>query len=105
MNVYLDDIRPCPSGFHLARTAKECIDLIQSGKGKLQTLSLDYNLGLGNPTGYTVAQYIVDNNTYAKQIIIHSANPFGRMKMFKLLHHHKPKHVKLSIRPASLFLA
>lgn len=98
MNVYLDDKRPCPSGFHLARTAKECITLIKSNK--IATLSLDYNLGYGNPTGYEVVKYMIANHLYPRKIIIHSASAFGRKRMFKLLQKHKPQHVSIYIRPA-----
>lgn len=97
MNVYLDDKRPCPPGFRLARTVKECIELIKSNK--IATLSLDYNLGYGNPTGYEVVKYMIANHRYARKIIIHSASPFGRKRMFKMLQKHKPRHVFIYIRP------
>lgn len=98
MNVYLDDKRPCPEGFHLARTVKECIALIKSNK--VETLSLDYNLGYGKPKGYEVVKYMIANQVYARKIIIHSASPFGRKRMFKLLQKHKPRQVSIYIRPA-----
>lgn len=101
VNLFLDDIRPCPKGFLLARNAKECIKLLQLKK--INILSLDHDLGLGQPTGYDVVQYMVTHKRYAKQIIIHSANPFGRRRMFELLSHHLPKKVELKIQPLPLF--
>lgn len=97
MNVYLDDKRPCPPDFLLVRTAKECIALIKNNK--LATISLDYNLGRGNPTGYEVAKYMSANNVYANTIIIHSADSVGRKRMARLLRKHMPEHVLLIIRP------
>ncbi|MCZ8515330.1 cell division protein FtsJ [Paenibacillus filicis] len=101
INVYLDDMRPCPKGFILARTVESCIELISSKK--LDTLSLDHDLGFGKPSGYEVVKFMIANKIYAKKIIIHSANPFGRLRMFNLLVKNKPKEVELYIRPEPLF--
>ncbi|MEK8132942.1 cyclic-phosphate processing receiver domain-containing protein [Paenibacillus filicis] len=103
INVYLDDIRPCPQGYQLARSVESCMELIRSKK--LDTLSLDHDLGFGKPSGYELVKFMVANNIYAKKIIIHSANPFGRLRMFKLLQKHKPKEVELYIRPEPLFFS
>ncbi|WP_424768950.1 cyclic-phosphate processing receiver domain-containing protein [Paenibacillus sp. sgz302251] len=97
MNVFLDDKRRCPSVYMPARSADECIRLIKSGS--IDTLSLDYNLGRGNPTGYTVVEYMTDHRTYPRRIIIHSASPSGRARMYRHLKKHKPSGVQLLIRP------
>jgi hypothetical protein len=101
ISVYLDDIRPCPEGYILARSVEACMEIIRSKK--LHTLSLDHDLGFGQPSGYELVKYLVANNIYAKKIIIHSANPWGRLRMYKLLAKHKPKEVELYIRPEPLF--
>ncbi|CAM4321901.1 cyclic-phosphate processing receiver domain-containing protein [Paenibacillus alkaliterrae] len=98
MDVFLDDKRRCPPGFCLVRTAKDCIALLKTNT--IATLSLDYNLGYGKPTGYEVAKYMTANNVYADKIIIHSADSLGRHRMFRLLQKHKPEHVLIYIRPA-----
>ncbi|MFB0841482.1 cyclic-phosphate processing receiver domain-containing protein [Paenibacillus oleatilyticus] len=101
MNVYLDDLRPCPKGFKLARSVEQCIDLMKAGP--VNILSLDHDLGLGKASGYDLVKYMVAKGLYAKkEIIIHSANPIGRHLMWTLLHKHKPNHVKLSVRPEPL---
>ncbi|WP_248925531.1 cyclic-phosphate processing receiver domain-containing protein [Paenibacillus hamazuiensis] len=97
MNVFLDDTRPNPPGFKLARTAAEAIQYLKTGK--VSVLSLDFDLGTLPVTGYDVVRYIVENHIYPKQIIIHSANPFGRQKMLGLLLKHKPASVKVSVSP------
>ena len=43
IHVYLDDLRPCPQGFALAKDAKECISLLQ--EFEVDILSLDHDLG------------------------------------------------------------
>lgn len=101
INVFLDDLRPCPKGFKFAQTAKECIKLIR--ENKVNILSLDHDLGFGTPSGFEVVNYIVNNKTYPKKIIIHSANPFGRLRMYNLLIRYKPEKVILLVQPKPLF--
>ena len=43
IHVYLDDLRPCPQGFTLAKDVKECISLLQ--ECEVDILSLDHDLG------------------------------------------------------------
>jgi hypothetical protein len=99
INVYLDDLRPAPQGFVRVKTVEECIEILETRE--VGILSLDHDLGVGEPTGYDLAKYIVRHNLFPKQaIIIHSANPFGRLNMYRLLKRHKPRHVELYINPA-----
>lgn len=95
MKLFLDDRRPCPAGYRLARSAKECIALLQTNE--ITVLSLDYNLGIGQPKGYTVAKYIAVNAVYPPKIIIHSNDRSGRMRMYRLLRKHMPNQASISI--------
>lgn len=97
INVFLDDNRISPPGFKLARTADQAIRYLSTEQ--VNILSLDYNLGTSPVTGYDVVRYMVDKRIYPPQIIIHSANPFGRRKMLDLLMAHKPPSVKVTVRP------
>jgi len=102
MKIFLDDLRPCPKGFRLAKTVNECLKLIKNNK--IDVISLDHDLGFGQPSGFEVVKYMVRNKIYASKIIIHSANPFGRMRMYRLLKQNKPKNVSLIIQPEPLYL-
>lgn len=93
INVYLDDMRRCPQGFVLAKSATECIILLQ--ESEVNILSLDHDLGWDEPTGYEVVKFIVEQRIFPKEIYIHTANPVGRMNMFQLLYRYKPEEVKL----------
>ena len=73
-------------------------------RNKVKILSLDYNLGFGQPNGMDLVRYMVAHNLYAKKIIIHSANPFGRFKMYFMLDANKPKHVSLTISPKPIYV-
>jgi hypothetical protein len=97
INVFLDDTRPCPKGFYLARTVEQCVQYLNNYK--IDVLSLDHDLGFQQPTGFDLAKYMVSRRLFANQIIIHSANPIGSLRMFCLLNQHKPKHVSLYVRP------
>lgn len=97
INVFLDDRRSAPQGFHLARTAEQCIRLLRSES--IGILSLDYNLGSKAVTGYRVAKHMVRSRIYPGRIVIHSNSPKGRAKMYRLLKRHKPKNVPIFIRP------
>ncbi len=95
IHVYLDDLRPCPKGFVLARNAAECIELLRSCE--IDVLSLDHDLGWDEPTGYDVAQYIVESGKYPRDIYMHSSSAMGRSNMFQLLYKHKPEDVMVHI--------
>lgn len=91
INVYLDDFRPCPKGFVLARNMEECLTLL--GNCKVNILSLDHDLGIGEPTGYDLVRQMVERGYYANEIYLHSSSASGRMNMYQLLMKHKPEHV------------
>lgn len=98
MNLYLDDLRPCPKHFTLAKNYNEAINLLNTHH--FNFISLDHDLG-EKYTGYDVALYMVTNNIWpSNTIYIHSANPTGRFNMIKLLKQHAPPHVKIQNGPA-----
>ncbi|HEY1065437.1 MAG TPA: cyclic-phosphate processing receiver domain-containing protein [Pirellulales bacterium] len=58
MNLWLDDVRPMPSGFDLhVVTAAQAIAALATGGGR--KISLDHDLGdAANGSGYEVAKWI-----------------------------------------------
>lgn len=81
MKLWLDDLRPKPSGYDAhAKTAEECIDIIE--KNNVIVLSLDHDLGT-KATGYDVACHIEKNAHRIKPMMIqiHSANQGGAKRM------------------------
>lgn len=93
MHVYMDDFRPCPPGFVLARDIEECLLLLE--EGDIEVLSLDYDLGWGQPTGLDLVQRMINSGLYAKEIYLHSSSPTGRLHMYQLLSQHVPDRVLL----------
>lgn len=97
INVYLDDFRPCPKGFVLARNVEECLLLL--GNCKVDILSLDHDLGIGEPTGFDLVKQMVEKGYYANEIYLHSSSRSGRMNMYELLQQHKPDNVIIYEHP------
>ncbi|MBB3110351.1 hypothetical protein FHS18_002418 [Paenibacillus phyllosphaerae] len=97
MNVYLDDFRPCPEGFVLAKNAEECILLL--GSEDVDILSLDFDLGWGQPTGLAVVQYLVESGRYPKQVYLHTSSPSGKMQMYHMLYRNAPQTVRIHNGP------
>ena len=93
IHVYLDDYRHCPKGFVLARNAEECKLLIDDEE--IDVLSLDYDLGWGNPTGYEVVRHIVEHGVYPRRIYLHTSSVLGRNQMYELLSAQLPRTTEL----------
>ncbi|MEK3881324.1 cyclic-phosphate processing receiver domain-containing protein [Paenibacillus sp. PL2-23] len=93
IHVYLDDYRSCPAGFVLARTAEECKLLIRHER--IDILSLDYDLGWGQPTGFDVVRYLTDAGRYPKRIYLHTSSAAGKGHMYQHLSQHVPAQCQL----------
>lgn len=91
INVYLDDVRPCPQGFTVARSAEECLLLL--AVSDVDLLSLDFELGLGQPNGLAVVHGIITSGKYPKEIYVHSSSLMGRAQMVLHLRAAKPEGV------------
>jgi hypothetical protein len=88
MKVYLDDLREAPDGWTRAHTAEQVIDLLRSKEVSVEALSLDNDLGDGQPEGFTVLDWleeaVYNDNTFpVPEITIHSCNPV-RIKYMQL---------------------
>ena len=84
INLFLDDLRPCPPNFTLARTYHEAIELFHTHH--VNILSLDHDLGcdeLGRllETGYDFVKWFVDSGYSCNEIRFHTANPIGKQNM------------------------
>jgi hypothetical protein len=113
INVFLDDLRPAPEGFVLAKTVEEAIELVSFQR--VNILSLDHDLGgedgSYDKTGYDFCKWLAEEWLVYKErglfdvviapkyIYIHTSNPSGRYNMTALLQHYKPPQVKLYAHP------
>lgn len=75
-DVYLDDERNTPPGWHRCHHVWEVIALIKAGE--VRKLSLDHDLGDGEKTGYHLCLWMIENNRWpTEKPTVHSANPVG----------------------------
>jgi hypothetical protein len=102
INLFLDDLRPCPEGFMLARNVKEAMYYMKNYH--INILSLDHDLGENEPTGYDFTIWMVGYGMWADKIYLHTSNPVGRANMYQLLDRYKPDNVKLYRSPMPNYL-
>lgn len=84
LKLWLDDERPAPAGWTLAKTAADAIDLLRSGD--VSEVSPDHDLGDDIAgTGYDVLNWlereVVERGFRAPIMHVHTANPPARMRM------------------------
>lgn len=91
INVFLDDVRRCPEGFVPARSADECLLLL--AECDVNVLSLDFELGLGQPNGLSVVHGMIATARYPKQVFVHSSSMMGRAQMVRALREASPRGV------------
>ncbi|MFC4304745.1 cyclic-phosphate processing receiver domain-containing protein [Cohnella boryungensis] len=83
INVFLDDVRPCPQGFVAARSAEECLILLK--ECDVDILSLDFELGYGQPNGLAVVHGLIAGGKYPRRVYVHSSSMLGRAQMVREL--------------------
>ena len=83
IHVFLDDLRPCPKGFVLARTAEECVTLLLDCD--VGVLSLDYELGPDSANGMAVVESMIVHRRFPREVYVHSSSPMGKAWMLKAL--------------------
>lgn len=97
IHVYMDDLRPKPRGFVLARSGAECLQLLE--ECEVDLLSLDHDMGWDQPNGFEIVKEIVRRRLYPREIYLHSSSSLGRMNMYQHLYRYKPEHVMLHSFP------
>ena len=89
MKVFLDDERPAPDGWVLARWPEELIRYLEAGT--VEAVSLDHDLGDDERgTGYDVLLWIEEavatRGFRPPEMAVHSANTSARVKMEAAMH-------------------
>lgn len=80
IKLYVDDVRECPEGWHLARTITEAIRILATMS--VDEVSLDHDIGYGHTESFEivgetfepVARYIALMENKPK-VYVHSGNP------------------------------
>ncbi len=84
LKIFLDDLRPTPIGWTRVYTTAECLDLLLTRQAT--HCSLDNDLGLHQPEGYTVLnaleQLVFSDPEFPIPVLtIHSSNAARRQDM------------------------
>jgi hypothetical protein len=87
MKVWLDDERPAPSGWVHVKTAKDAIRLLCTNQ--VDSISLDNDLGEGQPEGKTVARIIEEGAFIGAlapvKVMVHSMNTPALREMLEAI--------------------
>lgn len=88
INLYVDDLRDCPEGYVVARTAERALEILR--EQKVGILTLDHDLGEDEnevllPTGYDLVKQFCQEGLFVDKIYIHTDNGVGRTNMYETL--------------------
>jgi hypothetical protein len=101
VNIYLDDIRPAPEGFLLARNALEFWKLFHEHMGNINIISFDYDMGSGCYSGEKILEDLISflkdyvSEMWPNIINIHTDCEDAAIDMVKLILANKPVKVKV----------
>lgn len=90
MKIWLDDIRPAPSGYESAKSVNEAISLIVEAEENLievEMLDLDHDLGdyyFDGGDAIKLLDWLAERETFYP-VRIHTANPVGRANMERMI--------------------
>jgi hypothetical protein len=90
MKIWLDDVRPAPLTYSLARSVNEAIALIESAEKEgeeIEIIDCDHDLGdyyFDGGDGIKLLDWLCERETFYT-IALHTANPVGRDNMQRLI--------------------
>lgn len=91
IKLFLDDVRPVPSGYYLVTNYDQFVSFLKE-HGLPIFISFDHDLGEAK-TGYDCAKYLVeyclDHVKTLPDYKVHSQNPVGKENIEKLLENFK----------------
>jgi hypothetical protein len=103
IDVFMDDSPERHNGPGFVRTfnVAETIKLLKNGNVRI--LSLDNDLGEGEPEGYKVVDWMIENEIYPQVLYLHTSNPVRREYMYKMMERYAP-HIKSHWGPHPNFM-
>lgn len=85
MKIWLDDERTAPEGWFRATTIRHVLFKLlahqAAGWNPIDELSLDHDLGVGQPNGYDLLYCMARLGLKVPMITVHSQNPQGKADM------------------------
>jgi len=79
VNIWIDDLRPAPAGWHWVKTSQEALNLLgwaQLLGADIDAVSFDHDLG-GDDTSRRVVLWMCEENYWPNTCHVHSQNNVG----------------------------
>jgi hypothetical protein len=86
VRLYVDDVRPVPAGWRLARTIEQAIHILKSEP--VEEVSLDYVIGVYEETNFApVARFIAQlpRERRPRRVTIHTSSTHGARELMWIL--------------------
>ncbi|RDI32417.1 hypothetical protein DEU38_103150 [Rhodococcus sp. AG1013] len=96
MKLFVDDERPAPDGWELAKTAEYAITLLNFQRFfscQVEQLSLDHDLGYTADTVMPVLYWMRDNEFWPDELYVHTANEDAEEVMLAFIRANAPSGV------------
>ena len=92
MKIWLDDVRPAPAGYVLAKSVNEAKKIIEENEKNhvIELIDCDHDLGdyfSDGGDGIKLLDWLCERQTFYP-IALHTANPVGRGNMVRLIRRH-----------------
>jgi hypothetical protein len=81
VRLYVDDVRRPPIGWALARSLNEAHAFLLEHRDDLEMVSLDYDLGEGQPSGFEVLLMMEREGIWPSHLSFHSSDLGCRERM------------------------
>ena len=95
MKIWVDDLRPVPTGYEWAKSVNQAISIIKKAEENhelIEILDLDHDLGdyyLDGGDAIKLLDWLAERETFYP-ISIHTANPVGRANMERMIRRYWP---------------
>ena len=90
MKIWVDDLRPVPTGYEWAKSVNQAISIIKKAEENhelIEILDLDHDLGdyyLDGGDAIKLLDWLAERETFYP-IRIHTVNPVGRANMERMI--------------------
>lgn len=92
MKLWLDDLRPAPTGYILVKSVNEAKKLIMNNINDIEVVDCDHDLGeysFDGGDGIKLIDWLIETKNFVN-IKLHTANPVGRMNMERVIRRYWP---------------
>lgn len=83
MAIWVDDCKPAPDGFAVARTYDLALQMLR--RFDYAELYLDHDLGEDGRTGYDLLMQLIEEDRVPPRVVCISWNPVGRKRILAAL--------------------